>query len=84
MIEDMLPYILEAKSLGNYQIQLAFSDGFNRVMDFGPFLRSSAHPDIRKYIDPQNFDGFSIESGDLVWNDYELCFPLVDLYEGNI
>jgi len=22
--------------------------------------------------------------GDIVWNDYELCFPILDLYEGNI
>jgi len=84
MIEDMIPNIVEAKSLGNYQIQLAFSDGIIRIIDFGPFLRSSAHLDIRKYLDPQKFEGFSIESGDLVWNDYELCFTLGDLYEGSI
>ena len=84
MIEDMVLDITEAKLLENYRIQLTFSDGLNRVIDFGPFLRNSAHPDIRKYLDPQKFEGFTIESGDLVWNDYELCFPLGDLYEGNI
>ena len=76
--------IVEAKHRGNYRIQLTFLDGLNRVIDFGPFLRNSAHPDIRKYLDPQKFAGFTIESGDLVWSDYELCFPLGDLYEGNI
>jgi len=24
---------------------------------------------------------FKIEFGDLVWHDYELCFPIIDLYE---
>ncbi len=84
MIEDMVLDIAEAKLLENYRIQLTFSDGLNRIIDFGPFLRNSAHPDIRKYLDPRQFEGFTIESGDLVWNDYELCFPLGDLYEGNI
>ncbi len=84
MIENIAHDIIEAKHLGNYRIQLAFSDGLNRVIDFGPFLRSSAHPDIRKYLDLQKFEGFMIESGDLVWNDYELCFPIGDLYEGTI
>jgi len=75
---------MEAKYIGNYRIQLAFSDGLNRVIDFGPFLRNSAHPDIRKYLDPKLFEGFKIDGGGLVWNDYELCFPLGDLYEGTI
>lgn len=27
---------------------------------------------------------FKIEFGDLVWGNYEMCFPIWDLYEGNI
>ena len=84
MNEDSVLDIMEAKYIVNYLIQLAFSDGLNRVIDFGPFLRNSAHPDIRKYLELQKFEGFTIDSGDLVWNDYELCFPLGDLYEGII
>ena len=84
MIENIVIDIMEAKYIGNYRIQLAFSDGLNRVIDFGPFLRNAAHPDIRKYLDPQKFEGFTIDGGDLVWNDYEPCFPLGYLYEGKI
>jgi len=84
MIENIVLDIMEAKYIGNYRIQLAFSDGLNKVIDFGPFLRNAAHPDIRKYLDPQKFEGFTIDGGDLVWNDYELCFPLGYLYEGKI
>ncbi|MCX6583441.1 MAG: hypothetical protein NT166_24965 [Candidatus Aminicenantes bacterium] len=30
------------------------------------------------------FKKFKIEYGDLIWNDYEMCFPIMDLYENNI
>ena len=39
---------------------------------------------IRAYLSPDRFRQFSIEHGDLIWNDYDLCFPMADLYEGNI
>jgi hypothetical protein len=38
----------------------------------------------RKFLDINEFKKFKIEYGDLVWNDYELCFPIIDLYEDNI
>ena len=39
---------------------------------------------IRKYLDVELFQQFSLIYGDLVWHDYELCFPIADLYEGTI
>ena len=84
LTEELVIDIVEAKSVGDFQLALQFSDGVKRVIDFGPFLKKASHPDIRKYLDPQLFAGFVIEGGDLVWNDYELCFPLGDLYEGKI
>ncbi len=38
----------------------------------------------RKYLDKEYFKAFSVEYGDLVWNDYELCFPIWDLHEGRL
>jgi len=38
----------------------------------------------RKFLDINEFKKFKIEYGDLVWNDYEMCFPIIDLYEDNI
>ncbi|MCX7112917.1 MAG: DUF2442 domain-containing protein [Proteobacteria bacterium] len=84
LADDFILDIIEAKSLGDFKIQLVFSNGVNRVIDFEPFLHNAAHLDIRKYLDPKLFEVFTIETGDLVWNDYELCFPLEDLYEGII
>jgi hypothetical protein len=39
---------------------------------------------IRAYLDPDRFAQFAIRDGDLMWGDYELCFPVADLYENTI
>lgn len=53
-------------------------------MDFEPFLRTSQHPDIRKFLNPEQFATYRIQWGNLVWDDYELCFRLESLYENTI
>lgn len=72
--------IQTAELVGGYRIRLRFDDGVERVVDFQPFLSRSRHPQIRAYLDPMRFASFRVEYGDLVWGDYELCFPIMDLY----
>lgn len=74
--------IISAKYIGDYVIRLFFSDGFNRIVDLKPFLESSSHPSIRKYLDEIKFKEFEIIDGNLNWNDYDMIFPLEDLYKG--
>ena len=38
----------------------------------------------RKYLDKSLFRNFSLAYGDLIWNDYEMCFPIWDLHEGKV
>ena len=38
----------------------------------------------KKYLDKELFKSFTIDFGDLVWNDYEMCFPIWVLHEGKI
>jgi len=76
--------ITNARLVSESQIELSFDDGSVRTIDFKEFLFSAIHPDIVKYRDPLLFSQFEIAGGDLMWNDWELCFPLVDLYEGTI
>ncbi|MGE0085312.1 MAG: DUF2442 domain-containing protein [Desulfococcaceae bacterium] len=73
-----------AEHLGGYRLRLLFSDNRERMIDFEPFLSRSINPMIKKYLNPHEFRKFSVEYGDLTWNDYDLCFPLADLYEGKI
>jgi hypothetical protein len=76
--------ITAAEPVGEYRLRLSFSDGTVRIADFEPFLRSSSNPLIRTYLDPERFANFRIEYGELVWDDYGLCFPIADLYENRI
>jgi hypothetical protein len=76
--------ILTAEHAGDYRLELSFDDGTTQVVDFFPFLSHSRHPDIRVFLDPDRFAEFRVEYGDLVWGDYELCFPIMDLYRNRI
>ena len=42
--------IKSAKYIGDFAIRVFFNDGFNRLVDFKPFLDSSLHPSIKKYL----------------------------------
>lgn len=76
--------IIRAEYLSGYTLKLRFSDGAERKIDFEPFLRRSRNPMIRAYLEPQKFANFRLSHGDLIWDDYGLCFPIADLYEDQI
>lgn len=76
--------IKSANYIGEFAIRVLFNDGLNRLVDFKPFLESSLHPSIRKYLDETLFLQFKIIDGNLNWNDYDLIFPVGDLHEGKI
>jgi len=76
--------IIQAKHLEGYCLELEFGDGKRQKIDFEPFLRKSLHPEIQSYLAMEKFKQFRLEHGDLVWGDYELCFPVMDLYENQI
>ena len=76
--------IIEARALSDYRLALQFDDGHVQEVDFMPFLSASHHPAIRAFLDPARFATYRIEYGDLIWGDYELCFPIADLYENRL
>jgi Protein of unknown function (DUF2442) len=82
--ENRVILVKAAEFVKDHQIRLTFSDGKQQVVDFGPFLNRSNNPLIRAYLEPGAFQRFAIKDGDLIWDDYELCFPIADLYEGEI
>lgn len=73
-----------AKYLKDYKIWIKFSDGVEKLVDFKPFLSKSLHPSIKKYLDTNIFSNFSLIDGNLNWNDYDMIFPISDLYNGKI
>ena len=79
--------LIEIKSavyIGDYAIRIIFTDGVNRLVDFKSFLETSYHPSIRKYLVEKKFKEFEIIDGNLNWNDYDLIFPIYDLYQGKV
>ncbi len=79
--------LIEIKSatfVEDYAIRIIFNDGVNKLVHFKPFLESSSHPSIRKYLNEVKFKEFSLIDGNLNWNDYDLIFPIHNLYQGEI
>ena len=74
----------KAKYVPRYRVDVAFNDGTHRVVDFGPFLKQARNPMFTKYRGLREFKSFHIQDGDLMWGDFEMIFPIMDLYEGNI
>lgn len=82
--DDQEITIKKADYIGGYKVALLFNDDTIQCIDFYPFLSSSLNPLIRKYLDQEQFSKFNVDNGDLEWNDYDLCFPIADLYENCI
>ena len=80
----MVISIDKAEYVGEYKIQFSFSDRVERLIDFSGFLKNAKNPMTKKYLDKKLFKEYSIECGDIIWNDYEMCFPIWDLHEGKI
>ena len=76
--------IKEATYINDFVISLVFNDGVNRFVSFKQFLISSLHPSIKKYNNEVLFQQFKIVEGNLNWNNYDMIFPISDLYDGKI
>ncbi len=76
--------VISARYIGDFAIRVFFSDGSYKLVDFKPFLESSLHPSIKKYQDEVKFRAFKIVDGNLNWNDYDMIFPVEDLYQGKV
>jgi hypothetical protein len=76
--------IKEARYIGDFAIRLTFNDSHGILVDFKPFLEQAKHPAITKYLDEDKFKGFQIKDGNLDWNDFEMCFPIMDLYNNTV
>ena len=76
--------IEKAEYQQEFRIKLLFSDKSEQIVDFAEVLQTAKNPMTRKYLDLDKFKQFTVEYGDLMWNDYEMCFPTWDLYRNAI
>ncbi|SJM91361.1 DUF2442 domain-containing protein [Crenothrix polyspora] len=76
--------IISVEKMEDYRLHFTFNDNKQQTIDFKAFLTNTRHPDIRRYLDPEKFAEYRIEYGELIWGDYELCFPIIDLYRNQL
>lgn len=76
--------VKQADYVSSHKLRLRFNDMTERVMDFGPFLKQAGNPMITKYRRLKEFKAFTLKDGDVMWGDFEMIFPVWDLYRGEI
>lgn len=77
-------YIKQAVYISGYAVEIEFSDGTIKKVDFENFLKDHSHPQYNKYRNPSNFKKFYIDHGNIVWGkNWDLIFPVEHLYAGN-
>lgn len=75
--------VTNAEYVGGLSLKLRFSDGVERIVDFTGFIKSHPHIQYQQYMKPENFRMFTIDNGNVVWGqDWDLIFPVEDLYNG--
>ena len=82
--ESEIISVEKAEYTGDLRLRIIFKDGKKRTVDFAPFLFHNPHPTLLKYQNPDRFRKFKIIGGNLNWNNYEMIFPLEELYSGKI
>jgi len=77
-------FIQQAIYVSDLSVELKFSDGTERIVDFGIYLHNHPHPQYNKYLKPSNFKKFYIDHGNIVWGkNWDLIFPIEKLYNGD-
>ncbi|MBF0299320.1 MAG: DUF2442 domain-containing protein [Oligoflexia bacterium] len=84
MRKKLIFQITNVSYIKNYKLKIVFSDGHTSIVDFEEFICTSNNQDIIKYKNKKIFCRFNFKNGDLMWGDFEMIFPLIDLYKGKI
>ena len=64
VIEQIID-IYEVDYIEGYKLKIKFSDGKEQIVDFESSFKKSKHPDIRKYLNIEEFKTFSIVDSNL-------------------
>ena len=75
--------IVAASYLRNFEILILFSNNRMKVVNFKPALKKYAKGHFAEYLKKKKFMSFNIEQGNIVWgNDWDIVFPVSDIYSG--
>lgn len=74
--------IIQSEYITDYKIHFVFSDGQQRLADFYPFMSSSTHPLINKFLDLRLFVKFYVVDWAVRWGDNECDLDPMEIYYG--
>lgn len=82
----MIPLqVVHIECFENLTVRLCFSDNTERIIDIGSFIAKLPRSQYNKYLEWKNFKKATIENGNVVWGkNWDLIFPIEQLYNGNI
>ena len=75
--------LTSATYLNDYSVELFFSGGEKRTVDFRSFLSNAANPMTKAFLDLSKFKNFQVTHGYLSWNNGEMDFSADSLYSWN-
>jgi hypothetical protein len=73
--------IIAFKLVGNYQVEVTFSNGVTKIIDLQSFLFSSKNPMTSQFKDQQLFQRVQLSNGHLSWLDGEMDLSAESLFE---
>ena len=76
--------VINAVYVKDFCLKVFFDDGSSQTVDLSEFLENPPNPIYKKYLKEKNLKKFQIINGNLNWNDYEMIFPVANLYRGAI
>jgi len=76
--------INKAKYIEDYKILIEFNNSVSKILDFRELIEKTSFPNEKKYKDFALFQQFKVEMGDLIWNDYDMCFQAKNLINGYV
>ena len=77
--------VINAKYIKDFKVKIDFADGKTSSIDFEDYIKSIKVGYLKKYQNPQNFQNFMIQNGNIVWGeDWDLIFPRDQLYDEKI
>ena len=60
-------HIERADYVADYKIKVNFNDGFSSVVDFEETLQQDSRPIVRKLLDLEQFQNFTISANTILW-----------------
>ena len=78
-------YVTSAVYAGGLSLEIHFSDGTVRTVDFTDFFMKHPHPMHNRFAEPRNFRKFALRDGNVVWGkNGAMEFHVEALYAGNL